>query len=108
MIESVGQHSLNSAALTRFVVLISKAVLLPRIQRLAQSKPSTHPVAFSHEISANSSSEFLPGAGPLMHLSTPDASDEVRIDTGVRQGLCSATITMYVKSLHSVCVQLSR
>lgn len=31
-------------------------------------------------------SEFLPGAGPLIHLSTPDAASDVRIDTGVRQG----------------------
>ena len=31
-------------------------------------------------------SEFLPGAGPLIHLSTPDPADDVRIDTGVEQG----------------------
>ena len=30
-------------------------------------------------------SDFLPGAGPLLHLSTPTASRDVRIDTGVRQ-----------------------
>ena len=29
---------------------------------------------------------FMPGAGPLLHLSTPEASDNVRIETGVRQG----------------------
>ena len=31
---------------------------------------------------------FMPGAGPLVHLSTPQASDTVRIETGVRQGAC--------------------
>ena len=30
--------------------------------------------------------DFMPGAGPLVHLSTPEASDDVRIETGVRQG----------------------
>ncbi|PIK41446.1 hypothetical protein BSL78_21716 [Apostichopus japonicus] len=29
---------------------------------------------------------FLPGAGPLIHLSTPEPSEDVRIETGVRQG----------------------
>jgi len=29
---------------------------------------------------------FMPGAGPLLHLSTPQASESVRIETGVRQG----------------------
>lgn len=29
---------------------------------------------------------FLPGAGPLHHLTTPSASSNVRIETGVRQG----------------------
>merc|ERR1719481_102800 len=29
---------------------------------------------------------FMPGAGPLLHLSTPKASESVRIETGVRQG----------------------
>jgi 3-methylcrotonyl-CoA carboxylase alpha subunit len=29
---------------------------------------------------------FIPGAGPLLHLSTPDPADDVRIETGVRQG----------------------
>ena len=30
--------------------------------------------------------DFMPGAGPLLHLSTPAASGSVRIETGVRQG----------------------
>lgn len=29
---------------------------------------------------------FMPGAGPLLHLSTPEPSDTLRIETGVRQG----------------------
>ncbi len=31
-------------------------------------------------------SDFMPGAGPLLHLSTPAPSEDVRIETGVRQG----------------------
>lgn len=30
---------------------------------------------------------FMPGAGPLHHLSTPTADDRTRIETGVRQGM---------------------
>lgn len=30
--------------------------------------------------------DFLPGAGPLLHLSTPQADECTRIETGVRQG----------------------
>jgi 3-methylcrotonyl-CoA carboxylase alpha subunit len=29
---------------------------------------------------------FLPGAGKLLHLSTPTPNDSVRVETGVRQG----------------------
>ena len=29
---------------------------------------------------------FMPGAGPLLHLSPPTADNNTRIDTGVRQG----------------------
>ncbi|XP_033747906.1 LOW QUALITY PROTEIN: methylcrotonoyl-CoA carboxylase subunit alpha, mitochondrial-like [Pecten maximus] len=29
---------------------------------------------------------FMPGAGPLLHLTTPTSDDNTRIDTGVRQG----------------------
>jgi 3-methylcrotonyl-CoA carboxylase alpha subunit len=32
------------------------------------------------------SSGFLPGSGRLVHLSTPQQSEHVRVDTGVRQG----------------------
>uniref|UniRef100_A0A8C4R8P6 Methylcrotonyl-CoA carboxylase subunit n=1 Tax=Eptatretus burgeri TaxID=7764 RepID=A0A8C4R8P6_EPTBU len=31
--------------------------------------------------------DFMPGAGPLLHLSTPPADSHVRIETGVRQGI---------------------
>uniref|UniRef100_A0A8C6TUS7 Methylcrotonoyl-CoA carboxylase 1 (alpha) n=1 Tax=Neogobius melanostomus TaxID=47308 RepID=A0A8C6TUS7_9GOBI len=30
--------------------------------------------------------DFLPGAGPLLHLSTPEADENTRIETGVREG----------------------
>lgn len=29
---------------------------------------------------------FLPGAGPLLHLSTPQADRQTRVETGVREG----------------------
>lgn len=32
------------------------------------------------------SNNFLPGAGPLLHLSTPQEETYTRIETGVRQG----------------------
>lgn len=32
------------------------------------------------------SNNFLPGAGPLLHLSTPQEETHTRIETGVRQG----------------------
>eukprot|EP00795_Rhopilema_esculentum_P016758 gene16758-8218_t len=48
-------------------------------------RPNGH--AFEARIYAEDpESEFLPGAGPLIHLSTPDPASDVRIDTGVRQG----------------------
>lgn len=34
----------------------------------------------------NPQSNFLPGTGKLVHLSTPTPSENVRVDTGVRQG----------------------
>lgn len=43
--------------------------------------------AFEARIYAeNPRSDFLPGAGPLRHLSTPTPSECVRVETGVRQG----------------------
>lgn len=42
--------------------------------------------AFEARIYAeNPRADFLPGAGPLKHLSTPIPSNFVRIETGVRQ-----------------------
>lgn len=29
---------------------------------------------------------FMPGAGPLLHLTIPDIDANTRVDTGVRQG----------------------
>ena len=29
---------------------------------------------------------FMPGAGPLVYMSTPAPADDLRIETGVRQG----------------------
>lgn len=42
--------------------------------------------AFEARIYAeNPRNGFLPGAGPLTHLSTPNANECVRVETGVRQ-----------------------
>lgn len=42
--------------------------------------------AFEARIYAeNPRNGFLPGAGPLTHLSTPNATEFVRVETGVRQ-----------------------
>ena len=30
--------------------------------------------------------QFMPGAGPLLHLSTPQPNDNIRVETGVREG----------------------
>jgi 3-methylcrotonyl-CoA carboxylase alpha subunit len=30
--------------------------------------------------------DFMPGAGPLIRLTTPPSSSDVRVETGVRQG----------------------
>lgn len=47
-------------------------------------KKSGH--AFEARIYAESPRNgFLPGAGPLKHLSTPEANSFVRVETGVRQ-----------------------
>lgn len=51
-----------------------------------QSEVAINGHSFEARIYAeNPDSDFLPGAGPLLHLSTPTASRDVRIDTGVRQ-----------------------
>ncbi|KAG1680488.1 Methylcrotonoyl-CoA carboxylase subunit alpha, mitochondrial [Nymphon striatum] len=43
--------------------------------------------AFEARIYAENPNEnFMPGAGPLLHLSTPEGNNDVRVDTGVIQG----------------------
>ncbi|KAJ3040337.1 Methylcrotonoyl-CoA carboxylase subunit alpha, mitochondrial [Rhizophlyctis rosea] len=57
--------------------------LLPKLQN--ELKLNGH--AFEARIYAeNPAKDFLPDVGPLLHLSTPTPSDNVRIETGVRQG----------------------
>lgn len=47
---------------------------------------------------------FMPGAGPLLHLSTPQEETHTRIETGVRQGQHDICIThFFVSSLHFQC-----
>ena len=38
---------------------------------------------------------FMPGAGPLLHLSTPAPENTVRIETGVRQGKMSSAFFFF-------------
>lgn len=44
--------------------------------------------------------DFLPGAGPLLHLSTPPADQHTRIETGVREGREPLQVTWH--NTHSV------
>lgn len=43
--------------------------------------------------------DFLPGAGPLLHLSTPSPDQHTRIETGVREGRGSHLT--HIKSIRS-------
>ncbi|NXU55655.1 MCCA carboxylase, partial [Turnix velox] len=54
---------------------------------LMQEEILLHGHAFEARIYAEDpNSNFMPGAGPLLHLSTPPADSSTRIETGVRQG----------------------
>ncbi|XP_048588793.1 methylcrotonoyl-CoA carboxylase subunit alpha, mitochondrial [Nematostella vectensis] len=54
---------------------------------LKQEEVQLHGHAFEARVYAEDpSSDFLPGAGPLLHLTTPQETQHIRIDTGVRQG----------------------
>ena len=54
---------------------------------LTQSDLKLHGHAFETRIYAEDpDNNFMPGAGPLTHLSTPEPAKDVRIETGVRQG----------------------
>lgn len=54
---------------------------------LTQEQITRRGHAFEARIYAeNPRGGFLPGAGPLVHLSTPASNAEVRVETGVRQG----------------------
>lgn len=53
---------------------------------LTQEEIKKHGHSFEARIYAeNPRNDFLPGAGPLTHLSTPAANEFVRVETGVRQ-----------------------
>ena len=59
---------------------------------LTQSDLKLHGHAFETRIYAEDpDNNFMPGAGPLIHLSTPQPAEDVRIETGVRQGKCPST-----------------
>ncbi|XP_039615192.1 methylcrotonoyl-CoA carboxylase subunit alpha, mitochondrial [Polypterus senegalus] len=54
---------------------------------LSQEEISLNGHSFEARIYAEDpSNDFLPGAGPLLHLSTPEPNDFIRIETGVREG----------------------
>lgn len=54
---------------------------------VTQEDIKKHGHAFEARVYAeNPRDNFLPGAGPLIHLSTPIPNDSVRVETGVRQG----------------------
>ena len=36
--------------------------------------------------------DFMPGAGPLHYIATPEADQDTRIETGVRQGDVPSTV----------------
>ncbi len=45
---------------------------------------------------------FMPGAGPLLHLSTPEPRTDLRIDTAVRQGVFGLLDLQDVGSLWAI------
>lgn len=48
--------------------------------------------------------DFLPGAGPLLHLSTPPPDQHTRIETGVREGRNSSSLLAFPwRVFHSLC-----
>ncbi|EFA78863.1 methylcrotonyl-CoA carboxylase [Heterostelium album PN500] len=54
---------------------------------LGQNQLAIHGHAFEARIYAeNPDSDFMPGTGKLLHLSTPEPSSTLRVETGVRQG----------------------
>ena len=54
---------------------------------MTQSEVKLRGHAFEARIYAEDpNNSFMPGAGPLLHLSTPQPDSNTRIDTGVRQG----------------------
>lgn len=69
--------------LVEWQIRIASGEPLPFTQN--QIKRQGH--AFEARIYAeNPRGGFLPGAGPLIHLSTPVPNKDVRVETGVRQG----------------------
>ena len=46
---------------------------------------------------------FMPGAGPLRYLCTPNPRADIRIETGVRQGQ-----HIFVLLLHSCCLEIMK
>ena len=69
--------------LVEWQLLVAAGHPLPKKQEDLQ----IHGHAFEARIYAeNPDANFLPGTGKLLYLSTPTPSENIRIDTGVRQG----------------------
>lgn len=67
----------------RFVRQVAAGEKLP----LSQDEIVLQGHSFEARIYAEDpNNDFLPGAGPLLHLSTPQEEMQTRIETGVRQG----------------------
>ena len=48
----------------------------------------------------------MPVAGPLDYLATPEAAEDVRIETGVREGDQVSRITVHQKCIYNCIVTL--
>nr|CAI5868997.1 unnamed protein product [Callosobruchus analis] len=69
--------------LVEWQIKIAQGEKLPK----KQDEIHAHGHAFEARIYAeNPYRGFLPGAGPLLYLTTPPAADDIRIETGTKQG----------------------
>ncbi|KAK6190730.1 hypothetical protein SNE40_002530 [Patella caerulea] len=69
--------------LVEWQIRVASGEKIPKTQKELKFKGH----AFEARIYAEDpNSNFMPGAGPLLHLSTPAPTDSIRIETGVRQG----------------------
>jgi 3-methylcrotonyl-CoA carboxylase alpha subunit len=71
--------------LVAWQVMVASGLPLPLTQEQVEAQLTGH--AFEARIYAeNPEKGFIPDSGKLLHLSTPKTTDDVRIDSGFRQG----------------------